>query len=177
MPRANLTRSALWAVPPLLTLVACESFDQGRVERIAELVIDGPGIEAAAGRPLKSDAVDPVSWEVPLPGVPAAIFATEVRLSITDTERGEGDDDDFGFLTGIRFTIASTRDGSTLPPRLLAWNLAPGSVKDLVLDTAAGLDVTDYIVEGFELRVTVEGVVPEDAVSFDGEVVLAIDVI
>lgn len=160
-----------------LLLGACESFDQGRVERIAELVIDGPGIEAAAGRPLKPDAVDPVAWEVPLPGVPAAIFATAVRLTITGTERGQDDDDDFGFLTGIRFTIASTREGTALPPRLLAWNLDPGPVQELVLDTAAGLDVTDYILEGFELRVTVEGVVPEDAVSFDGEVVLAIDVI
>jgi hypothetical protein len=170
-------RAAVQRLLPLLVVAGCESFDQGRVEAIAEIVIDGPGIERAAGRPLEPDAVDPVSWDVPLPGVPAAIFATEVRLSISDTERGDGDVDDFGFLTGIRFTIASTREGSTLPPRLLAWNLSPGPDETLILDTAAGLDVTDYILEGFELRVTVEGVVPEDAVSFDGEVVLAIDVI
>ncbi len=174
-PQRAFSSTHLLAAP--LLFAACESFDEGRVERIAEIVIDGPGIEAAAGRPLEPDSVDPVTWEVPLPGVPAGIFATEVRLFITGSERSTGDVDDFAFLSAIRFTIASTREGSTLPPRLLAWNLSPRPEQVLVLDTAAGLDVTDYILEGFELRVAVEGVVPDDAVSFDGEVVLAIDVI
>lgn len=102
---------------------------------------------------------------------------SELSLSITGTAEGAGDTDDFDFLDSAEIFVESAASGSSLPRvRVARIDPAPDGARSVFFETDTSVDLLPYVNEGARLTSSAEGRVPPDDVTFDGRVVLIVEV-
>ncbi len=105
------------------------------------------------------------------------VYLTELSLAITPTAEPAGDTDDFDFLDAIEIFVESRQAGSTLPrQRIAVLDPVPRGVRRLELEPE-GVDLIEYVQEGALLTSNARGTFPPDAVTFDGRIVLVVEVL
>jgi len=111
-------------------------------------------------------------------GPATALRLTDLRLRITSTEEPPGDEDDFAFIESAEVFVASAASDSTLPRvRVATASQPPAGARELVFTTDSSVDLLPYAREGAELSAEASGEAPPDDVSFDGAIVLAVEVL
>jgi hypothetical protein len=96
-------------------------------------------------------------------------------LQITDSDKGSGDSDDFGFLDSVDVFIESTRQGTSLPRVLIAQATDIAATPRLEFQVVRSVNVLPYAEEGSRFTSEVEGRVPPDDVSFAGRFTLRVE--
>jgi hypothetical protein len=102
-----------------------------------------------------------------------AVTLKRLGLSITDTARPQGDEDDWSFVEEIRVFVRG-REGSSLPRVEIASVADPGAVTELVFEVEGGVNLKPYVDEGAVVESEARGVVPADDVSYDGRAVFTV---
>lgn len=105
------------------------------------------------------------------------VYLTDLTFTITPTAEAGGDSDDFGFLDSIEIYVESRAPGSTLPRQRIAHrDPVPDGARSisLMLDD---VDLIEYVNEGALLTATASGRQPLDDVTFDGAMILTVEVL
>jgi hypothetical protein len=97
-----------------------------------------------------------------------SVTLTSLSLTITATDRPQGDSDDWSFVTHVDVYVESTKQGTTLPKVKLASVDSPGAVQDMEFQIAPGIDVKPYVDEGSQVDSDGMGTAPSDDVSYAG---------
>ncbi len=144
--------------------------------KVSEFTVKGqPGLHHG-GAPLAAAEVPPI--ELHFAAVKAgSVHMKTLRFFITDTSAGADDDDTFDFLTSLTVYLEPSSDESTLPGLPIAkWTgPAPADAAEIVMTVESQYDISQYILEGVEMRLETEGVVPYDDISVEGEAVFLVD--
>jgi hypothetical protein len=160
----------------VLTLTGCGIADFDLDQSIREQRVAGSGVPA------------PIAGLFPIPlslDLGAAIKAREtgpidsvtlstLTLDITATDRPAGDSDDWSFLESVDVFVASTREGTTLPRRMIAHTGAPGAVTHIDFTVDGDVNLKPYVDEGAMVDSTASGTQPIDDVSFAGKAVFTV---
>ena len=108
---------------------------------------------------------------------PRQVFIKDFSLVITGTSRGIGDIDTFDYLNTAEFFIEPTRMGSVLQRVKVADIPAKEGPAGLIAPRlVSNLNILPLLQEGAQLVTTATGKTPTDDVSFNGTIVLAVDV-
>ena len=81
---------------------------------------------------------------------------------------------DWSFVSSIEVSVASSKQGSTLPTVKIASVSSPGAVKDLAFKVESGVNLKPYIDEGSKVDSSGTGTQPTQDVSFDGKGVFTV---
>jgi hypothetical protein len=101
-----------------------------------------------------------------------------LTLSITTTDEPSGDTDDFAFIDGVEIWVESAQSGSSLPrTRVAELGPVPDGAREISFTTDESVDLLPYINEGARLTSSAQGTQPDDDVSFDGVVMLSVEVL
>ncbi|MEQ8458912.1 MAG: hypothetical protein RLO52_09225 [Sandaracinaceae bacterium] len=111
-------------------------------------------------------------------GPAQAVRLTALTLDITPTAEEAGDTDDFGFVDSIEIFVESRESGSDLPRvRVANVSAVPDGARQIAFETDTSVDLRPYINEGARLTSSAEGTVPPDDVTFDGQILLTVEVL
>jgi hypothetical protein len=97
-----------------------------------------------------------------------SVTLSSLTLHITSTTG------DWSFVTKIEVSVASTKQGSTLPEVKIASVSSPGAVRDLSFQVESGVNLKPYIDEGSQVGSSGTGTQPAQDVSFDGKSVFTV---
>jgi hypothetical protein len=154
-------------------VVGCGEVEVAFEEPIPEQVVRGAPLPAAL-ESLFEERVD-VDFDVDgrieddRDSVVNGAFVDAIVLRITDSRRGVGDVDHFGFVERTVLFLEPVDPGSERPRIRIASATVPGTPTELRFDVEPGVDVLPYLVEGAALVSEASAAVPPDDVSFDGE--------
>lgn len=150
---------------------------------IAEQRIDGNPLGGLLGGALFEL---PIPLDVDLAAETAArdtgpaqhVRLASLSLSITASSEPAGDSDDFEFVDSAEIFVESRDPATSLPRARIARvdTVEPGT-RTLVFLVDDDVDLLPYVQEGARLSSRASGRVPPDDVSFDGRVVLAVEVL
>ena len=109
-------------------------------------------------------------------GPARAIRLDALSLSVTTTAEPDGDTDDLGFIGTVDIFVES-RDAELPRVRVATLDaVAPGS-RRVEFETLPSVDLLPYVQSGARLTSEAEGTLPPDDVTFDGEIVLVVEVL
>lgn len=158
--------------PAWLALVAtgCGIADFDIEQPIPEQRVQGSGLPAplAALFPLPLDLDLSAEIQKRTTGPIDSVNLTSLTLTITPTDRGSGDTDDWSFVDEIRVFVASSMAGSNLPRVEIASTVAPGAVTTIEFTVEASVNLQPYVEEGSVVESSGRGRLPSDNVSYDG---------
>lgn len=110
-------------------------------------------------------------------GAAQHVYLTDLSFSITQTAESGGDRDDFGFLDSIEIYVESRAPGSTLPRQRIAHrDPIPDGARSISL-SLDDVDLIEYVNEGARLTASASGRPPVDDVTFDGAMILTVEVL
>ena len=162
--------------------LGCGALDFDVERPIPEQRVPGSVVSAVLGDFFES----PIPIDVDIASETAArdtgpadsIHLTVLELSITDTARPEGDEDDFGFIDRVDVFVESSRADSTLPRvKVAELGTVQYGATELSLDTFEDVDLLPYVEEGARMNAEASGTAPPDDVTYDGRVVLTVEVL
>jgi hypothetical protein len=96
-----------------------------------------------------------------------------LTLTITDTARPPGDQDDWSFVDRIHVFVRGL-EGSALPRVEIASVVDPGAVTEMAFEVDRSVNLKPYVDEGAVVESEAEGVVPPDDVSYEGRAVFTV---
>ena len=174
-----ITRSLL---PCLLLAAGCGVVDFTIERPIPEQRVAGSVVSGVLGdffaSPIRLDVDVQAETEARDTGPAQAIHLTTFELAITDTARPAGDQDDFDFLDALAVFVESTREGSTLPRVQVAeLDPVPDGTTELSVTTFEDVDLLPYAEEGARMTASATGAAPPDDVTYDGRIVLLVEVL
>lgn len=105
------------------------------------------------------------------------VYLSELELSITPTAESGADSDDFGFLDSIEIYVESRQPGSSLPRQRIAYRDPVPSGSRTLSMTVEDVDLIDYVNEGALITASAGGHAPLDDVTFDGSMILIVEVL
>lgn len=171
----NLTRSLpLLVASCAVVLSGCITFPIG-VE-ISEQSVTGDPLAAASGMevPLELDFDGSMQLDESV-DLAKNVRVLDLSLRITDTARDADDTDNFDFVSGVTVYVRPESEQSDLPEVIVATSLAPEEDGQLLpFEVDSEVDLTPYLEEGMRVRTEAIGTVPEDDVTFDGELLLGV---
>jgi hypothetical protein len=143
---------------------------------IPEQRVQGSGIPAplAALFPLPLDLDLSAEIKKRATGPIDSVTLKTLTLSITDTDRGAGDTDDWSFVEEIRVYVKSSLAGSSLPRAEIASALSPGAVTTIEFSVDGSVDLQPYVEQGSIVESAGRGTLPADDVSYDGKGVFTV---
>lgn len=156
-----------------LALVAgggCGIADFDIEQPIPEQRVRGSGIPAplAALFPLPLDLDLSAAIRKRTTGPIDSVTLTSLTLSITATDRGAGDTDDWSFVDEIHVFVASAASNSSLSRVEIASTVAPGAVTTIEFMVDGSVNLQPYVEEGSVVESSGRGRLPSDDVSYDG---------
>lgn len=105
-----------------------------------------------------------------------SVYLESFTLRITPTAEGPDDTDDFDFVDSIEVYIVG-REGSSLPRvRIASIGNVPAGARTLSLQLDAQ-ELLPYFQEGARIEADGTGTAPPDDVTFDGNLLFAIEVL
>ena len=157
----------LWVA---LVANGCGIADFDIEQPIPEQRVQGSGLPTplAALFPLPLDLDLSAEIEKRTTGPIDSVSLASLTLSITPTDQGPGDTDDWGFVDEIRVFVASSRTDSSLPRLEIASTVAPGAVTTIEFTVDDSVNLQPYVEEGSVVESSGRGRLPPDNVSYDG---------
>ena len=149
---------------------------------IPEQRVDGNPLGGLLGTPFDA----PIPLMIDLASETAArdtgpaqhVRLSALTLSITPTAEPEGDTDDLAFIDRAEIFVESTQSGSSLPRvRVAVLEQVPAGTRQVSFETDASVDLLPYVQEGARLTSSADGEVPPDDVTFEGSVLLSVEVL
>lgn len=160
----------------VLVSTGCGIADFDLEQPVPEQQVQGSGIPAPLAAlfpiPLQLDLAARIKEQTT--GPIDSVTLSSLTLSITATNRPDGDTDDWGFVDEIRVFVKSSKSGSSLPRVEIAHVVAPGAVQELEFEVEGGVDLDPYVNEGSVVESEGRGTIPSDDVSYDGLAVFTV---
>lgn len=155
-----------------MTLIAagCGVADFDIEQPIPEQRVQGSGLPAplAALFPLPLDLDLSAKIREQTTGPIDSVTLASLTLSITATDQGTGDTDDWSFVDEIHVFVASSKSGSSLPRVEIASTTAPGAVTRIEFTVDGSVNLKPYVEEGSVVESSGRGTLPADNVSYEG---------
>lgn len=154
----------------LLLAGGCGIADFDLDQKVPEQVITGSGIPAplAALFPLPLDLDLTQQIKAHDTGPIDSVTLSSLALTITATDKPQGDSDDWSFVDHVDVFVESTKSGTTLPKVKIATASSPGPVQTMTFTVDETVNLKPYIDEGSKVDTNGSGTVPSDDVSYDG---------
>lgn len=166
----------------VLSILGCAVLDFDVERPIPEQRVSGSLVAGALGDLFESPVplnVDIASeTEARDTGPAEAVRLTALTLAITDTALAEGDSDDFDFIDSIEVFVESRDPESALERRKIAeLQDVPRGATRLSLETLEDVNLLPYVNEGARITASATGSAPSDDVTYDGRIVLHVEVL
>ncbi len=108
---------------------------------------------------------------------PKKAYIKDLSFAITSTARPVGDIDTFDYLNTVEFFLEPTRIGSQLQKLKVAdIPSKEGPAGEISPRLTSNLDILPLLNEGARLTATATGSLPSDEISYNGELVIGVDV-
>lgn len=148
----------------------CGVADFDLEQPIPEQRVQGSGLPAplAALFPLPLDLDLSAEIRKQTTGPIDSVTLAALTLTITATDRGPGDSDDWSFVDEIRVFVASSMSGSSLPRVEIASTVDPGAATTIEFTVVDSVNLQPYVEEGSIVESSGRGRLPTDDVSYDG---------